>query len=247
MLKERLAKALAHIWVRRQLKRFSGAFLVSAQDRSEVSGLPNILLSNVPATQVEHPAPVPSSKNILFVGSLWYRPNTDGVNWFLKHVWPQVLMLEPLATLTLAGGATAPVRAQWETHPQVSAPGFVEDLAAAYRHANLVVVPLHAGGGTNIKVLEAMAHGRPCLVSSFVAAAFEGVLTDTRELLVARTPGEFVGKIIHAFTEPASTQPLAHAGHLTALQHFTPAIFQARVLAFAQSVCNPAVTAGDRL
>ena len=123
LLKERAAKSIAHRLVRQQLQRFSGAFTVSEQDRRDVTGLPTAFLPNVPMHSQANPTPVPDNKNLVFVGSLWYRPNKDGIDWFLKHVWPQVHAQEPSATLTLAGAAPPTLRAQWETHAGVSAQG----------------------------------------------------------------------------------------------------------------------------
>jgi glycosyltransferase involved in cell wall biosynthesis len=237
LAKERLAKALAHRLVRMQLNRFKGAFTVSAQDRRDVSGLPTAFLPNVPISTCVIPTPVPRSKNILFVGSLWYRPNADGIDWFLSHVWQHVCAREPAATLTLVGAASQTARARWAVHPGVSAPGFVKDLAATYQCANLVVVPIQSGGGTNIKVLEAMAHGRPCLVSSFVATAFDGLLTGDKEMLVAGNAKEFVAKTLSALGVQTNLQRVADAGYVVICEHFTSAQFKSCVTDFVQTVC----------
>lgn len=240
--KERSVKAFTHRLARRQLKRFDGAFIVSAQDRHETTHLPSAFLPNVPFSTRADQTPVPNSKNILFVGSLWYQPNADGVDWFLQHVWPQVRALEPEATLTLAGAASPSTRARWETQPGVSAPGFVDDLADTYQHANLVVVPIQSGGGTNIKVLEAMAHARPCLVSSFVAKAFDGLLTGDKEMLVARNAKEFSAKAVDALSVQAGLQRVADAGHLAIGQYFTHNLFSSRVTDFAQRITMKSAT-----
>lgn len=232
LVKERLGKALSHGLVRKQLSRFNGAFTVSEQDNQEISGLPTAFLPNVPMHTLSNTTPVPNSKNVVFVGSLWYGPNKDGINWFLKQVWPHVLRQEPTATLTLAGAAPPTLRARWETQSGVSAHGFAPDLAALYQHANLVVVPVQSGGGTNIKVLEAMAHGRPGLVSSFVAAAFGHQFTDTKELLVAKNAEEFCTKTLSALHMMQNIQGVADSGHLAVNQHFTLAQFQSRIKVF---------------
>ena len=233
--KQRLTKAITHRLVLRQLKRFDGAFTVSAQDAREVVGLPTALLSNVSVCTCLIPSPVPQSKNILFVGSLWYGPNVDGINWFLAHVWPRVRVNEPEATLTLVGAASQSARARWQIHPGVSAPGFVVNLAAVYEQVNLVVVPIQSGGGTNIKVLEAMAHGRPCLVSSFVAKAFAGLLKAEKEMLVARNKNEFSVEILKALKTPKLLQNVANAGHFAAGKHFAPALFESTAVQFIQT------------
>ncbi len=235
LTKERLTKALAHRFVRMQLKRFKGAFIVSAQDRYDVPGLPTAFLPNVPITTCAIPTAVPLSKNILFVGSLWYQPNADGIDWFLSHVWPQVRAREPEATLTLVGAASHSARTRWKIQPGVSAPGFVEDLAAIYQQANLVVVPIQSGGGTNIKVLEAMAHGRPCLVSHFVAKAFEDMLTSDKEILVARNANEFSAKTVQALSAQINLQGVADAGHYAIGRYFSLLLFKSRITDFVQT------------
>lgn len=245
LIKEQLAKSLAHRLVRKQLRRFSGAFTVSEQDGREVSGLPTAFLPNVPMHAQAHPTPVPNSKNVVFVGSLWYGPNVDGINWFLANVWPKIRAQEPSATLILAGAATQGVRDKWETHASVAAPGFAPDLAALYQQANLVVVPIHSGGGTNIKVLEALAFGRPCLVSSLVAAAFGRQLTDTKEILVATSANDFAAKTVAALRMAPNLQRVADAGHLVVRTHFTHALFKSRVTDLSKAVMMKSITQND--
>ena len=237
-VKERLVKAVTHRLVCGQLNRFSGVFAVSVQDQQEIAEnhcLPHALLPNVPFSFTATPTPVPASKTILFVGSLWYRANAEGVNWFLKHVWSSVHAAEPTASLILAGAAPVHVRAIWARHPGVSAPGFVNNLADTYQNARLVIVPLHSGGGTNIKVLEALAHARPCLVTDFVAKAFHGQLSHGREFLVAQNSAEFASKIQAALGTQINLQMIANAGYAAVGQFFTHARFESSVQDFVKT------------
>ena len=237
--KERLVKAVTHRMVRRQLGRFTGAFAVSAQDQQEIaatSALRTVFLPNVPFGAAPAPTPVPVNHNILFVGSLWYRPNADGVNWFLKHVWPLVRAQEPRATLTLTGAAPAHVRATWAATPGVSAPGFVDDLAATYQQTRVVVVPLQSGGGTNIKVLEALSHARPCLVTKFVAQAFAGHLTKDLELLVANGAQDYATQLLATLASQGKTQHVAQAGCVAVDKLFSRTLFKSRVAEFATAL-----------
>ena len=237
--KERLVKAVTHRMVRRQLGRFKGAFVVSAQDQREIeatSALRTVFLPNVPFGAAPALTPVPANHNILFVGSLWYRPNADGVNWFLKYVWPLVLAQEPRASLTLVGAAPAHVRAAWAATPGVSAPGFVDDLAVAYQKARLVVVPLQSGGGTNIKVLEALSHARPCLVTQFVAQAFEGPLAKDTELLVASDAQDYATQLLATLINQDKTLAVTKAGHAAVNKFFSRSLFKSRVAGFAKTL-----------
>jgi glycosyltransferase involved in cell wall biosynthesis len=114
----------------------------------------------------------------------------------------------------------------------------VDDLAEIYRQARLVVVPLLAGGGTNIKVLEALTYGRPCLVTQFVANAFVGHLAAGKEILVAGDAAEFAKAICAALLPGAQPelQRLALAGRTAVEMSFTPASFKEHVANFAQTL-----------
>lgn len=230
--KERFQKFIAHRWVRLQLHRFDGAFAASTQDRKELSNVPTAFLPNSSFSECALPTAVPNNKRLVFVGSLWYRPNVEAVEWFLKSVWPDIRAAEPGATLILAGAAPPSQRTLWESHQGVTAPGFVNDLSALYQQANLVVAPIQSGGGSNIKVIEAMAHGRPCLTSSFVATAFGDHFVKNRDILIAKTPKEFAHQAIQALRNNEDLQNIATAGHSSVTQHFTSAKFKSRVADF---------------
>jgi polysaccharide biosynthesis protein PslH len=138
--------------------------------------------------------------------------------------------------LTLAGAAPPTVRAHWETTAGVSAKGFARDLVALYEGANLVVVPVHSGGGTNIKVLEAMAHARPCLASNFVAAAFGRHFIEAGTILVAKNSDEFFQKTLAALRMQNNIQGFADAGYSEICQNFTQSQFHSRVRDFVHAV-----------
>ena len=220
LLKERLLKSVAHWVARRQLDRFDAAFFVSPQDQQEHPIARSMVLRNVPWSMPEQrPAPIPG-KNLLFVGSLWYRPNAAGVEWFLAKVWPRVLEAEPAASLTLVGAASPDLRARWAAHRQVKAPGFVDDLGAAYANAAVVIAPIHSGGGTNIKVLEALAHGRPCVTTDFSYAALADCLESGRDVLVAHDADAFARDCIAVLQEPQRHESVGAAGFEAARRHF---------------------------
>lgn len=236
-LGQRLAKRLARILAHRQLGRFMGYFAVSQQDRGILRrmGIQSAeYLPNVPiGTFVDAPSIV-KENTLLFVGSLWYGPNIEAVNWFLKCVWPSVLQHEPSAKLVLVGAAPKSRRAAWETHPEVLAPGFVDDLGEAYRQAKGVIVPVLSGGGTNIKVLEALARGKPCIVSNFVAEAFGEELQPGTHYLVADGAESFVRHTLQVLGgRDTDLRVLATAGQDRVRDRFTPEAFHTTVQKYA--------------
>lgn len=163
---------------RRQLGRFDAFFFVSPRDQAQHPELRSAVLPNIPYTPPAEPFPQAASTTLLFVGALWYGPNRDGIDRFLDRIWPAVKTAEPEARLLLAGAAPPAARQVWERHPDVSAPGYVDDLNAVYRDAAFTVAPIYAGGGTNIKVVESLAYGRACVTTPHCANAFAGDLID---------------------------------------------------------------------
>jgi len=110
-------------------------------------------------------------ETLLFVGSLGYGPNADGLLWFHQHVLPRLRAgaARP-CRLIIAGGNGGPKISALARHPRIVLLGRVADLAPLYRRATLAVAPLHSGGGTRIKLLEAAAHGTASVATELAAA-----------------------------------------------------------------------------
>jgi len=117
---------------------------------------------------------------ILFVGGFIHPPNADGVQWFVREVWPAVRARLPEVVCSIAGADPPPeIRALASDHIKVL--GFVseEQLAELYRTSRLVVVPLRYGAGVKGKTVEAMAHGVPVVCTSWGIEGMPGI----REIL----------------------------------------------------------------
>ncbi|MEA3213379.1 MAG: succinoglycan biosynthesis protein ExoO [Chthoniobacter sp.] len=115
-----------------------------------------IVVAPMPA----QPRPLPTSRQVegrcFFVGGATQH-NIDGLRWFLEEVWPKILGEVPGASLTVCGtvGASFP-----GSHPRCHFHGSVADLASYYEEAMLAIVPLRAGSGLKIKLIEAMTFSR---------------------------------------------------------------------------------------
>ena len=109
--------------------------------------------------------PCPPSQRILFTGAMGYRPNVDAVVWFATRVLPLVRRDVPDATFVIVGANPAPAVRRLTSEPGVVVTGAVEDVRPYLAGCGAFVVPLRVGGGTRLKVLEAMAAGVP-LVST---------------------------------------------------------------------------------
>jgi glycosyltransferase involved in cell wall biosynthesis len=229
-VKERIGKVLAHALAARQLRRFSAAWAASGRDLREIEReVQAALLPNIVKQMPDQVTPVPTGGTALVVGSMWYRPNAEGVQWLLSKVWPAVRLQQPQARLLIVGAVGKLVRDVWERVPGVQAPGFVEDLDQAYAQASVVVAPIFSGGGTNIKVLEAMAHGRPCLTTHFVCDGLAGLAAEGRHLLAADHPQKFASLLASALADPPALQPLADRARTQALAACNWQTFQTAV------------------
>jgi glycosyltransferase involved in cell wall biosynthesis len=153
----------------RTLARFDGVLAVSEFDSLTFSRLypraakrPIRVVPTGVDTQYVGAAP-PShraSRRLVFTGSMDWLPNEDAVLFFCRNVLPQIRAQEPETTFSIVGRAPTPAVRALGTLPGVTVTGRVPDVRPYLRDAAVVVVPLRIGGGTRLKIFEAMARGR---------------------------------------------------------------------------------------
>ncbi|HEY9099961.1 MAG TPA: glycosyltransferase family 4 protein [Thiobacillus sp.] len=222
-------KSLYIQWVTSlQFARFDSFFFVSKRDQAHHPTLHSTVLPNIPFISPKIPFPPTKNATLLFVGSLWYGPNRQGVDHFLKHCWPHIKFEHPNATLLLAGAAPEPVRSEWEKHAGVCAPGYVEDLSKIYRDAAFTIAPLYYGGGSNIKILESVAYGRACISTPHSVAAFQPEL-GMAGIGLAHSDKEFIKLCLAWLDDPAKRNLIAKNGYSKLVQHYTRTLFFERV------------------
>jgi GT2 family glycosyltransferase len=176
---------------------------MSEQDRRMVTSTPAVTLANGVDLERFRPeegqASWPVTRRILFIGSFAHRPNVMAVEFFLNEVWP---LLHEVSLHIIAGARHEqyPVAAD-VAQPGITLDGFVADVRPAYQRAALVVAPLVASAGTNIKVLEAMAMGK-AVVST--PAGVNGLdLAPGEDFVLVRTAREMAAAIEGLLAEPA--------------------------------------------
>lgn len=130
-----------------------------------------------------------AAPNLLIVGSE-NEINVDGLHHFLVTDWPALKSIFPASRLSIAGGVGKHLPSE-VCHPEdVCVLGFVEDLADAYRMADIVVNPVRSGTGLNIKSIEALGYGKPLLTTPSGCRGIESGIDSA--FLCADTPGAFV-------------------------------------------------------
>lgn len=135
-----------------------------------------------------------SDTTLVFTGKMDFRPNVDAVLWFVENVLPLIRQQMPEAVFKIVGRNPHPrVQALGET-PNVSLTGYVSDIRPYIEEAAVYVVPLRVGGGTRLKVMEAMSMGKAIVSTSL---GCEGIdVSPGRELLIADDAGSFAQAVV---------------------------------------------------
>jgi len=181
------------------LRNFHRVYVCSEEDRAalrprakaELCVLPNAV--RLPEPPAASPRPPPFT--FLFVGTLGYYPNEDAAIYFCREVLPLVRAQarRPFHCVIVGTGAKEAVIALGQL-PEVEVAGAVPDLAPWYREADAVVVPIRAGGGTRIKILEAFSYRRPVVATS---VGIEGIDADDGvHVLIADTPADLADRCL---------------------------------------------------
>ncbi len=132
----------------------------------------------------------PSANHILHIGTMYWPPNVDGVLWFIGEVLPIIRKTRPGIVFDIVGANPPPeILAAAEVNGGINVTGYVENPISIQKNAGAMVVPLRAGGGMRVKILNAMAQGIPVITTSL---GCEGIRVESgRHLLIADTPQEF--------------------------------------------------------
>ncbi len=202
------------------LSQFRRIVAMSAIDAALLAKLtPNaeiILTPNGVDTEAVKPRNLPrqgSMDELLYVGGLRHGPNRDAVHHFLSNILPVIDKAVPGMRLTVLGNtdgfdlelaALAPGR--------VDFPGFVPNAGPYYNRCLALVVPLRVGGGTRLKILEAMGAGVPIITTSIGAEGIDVIHGENA--LVADTPEEFALATRRLLDDPAYAARLAWSGRV---------------------------------
>lgn len=145
--------------------------------------------------------------NIVFNGSLTYKANYDAMQWFLAEVWTRVRAHAPDVKLTITGSTTGVNMAGLALDDHVRLTGYVEDVRVPVAEATIAIAPIRQGGGTRLKILEAMALGTPVVATPKGAEGLNVV--DGEHLLLAGSAERFAHSTIQILSDAALRQHLA--------------------------------------
>jgi len=149
-------------------------------------------------------------EGLIFVGAMDWYPNREAVRFFLKDIWPKLLEEKPDRRVTFIGKNPPQILLEASKHSAIHAPGFVDDVRPFLDGAGIYVCPIRDGGGTRLKILDALAMEIPLVATGM---AVEGLdLEDELHYLKAETAEEFATQINRLENDPILCRSLAVRG-----------------------------------
>jgi glycosyltransferase involved in cell wall biosynthesis len=206
------------------LNFFDRAIAVSESERAALNrialGVPTVVVPN--GIDVDEFTPGPADEErpdqLVFTGTMDFRPNVDAVTWFARLVWPLIRRSKPQARFIIVGRRPAPAVEALKALPGIEVTGRVPDARPYVWQSTLFVLPMRMGGGVRLKLLEALAMGKAVVTSSFGA---DGVpLTPGKEALFADEPERFARTCLELLDNPARRSELAQAGRSFVADHY---------------------------
>lgn len=195
------------------VRRFDHVIAVSDADRDAMRDMvPFDRMSVVPTgvdTLKYRPAGcAPQDGLVLFLGSMDWEPNVDGVEFFCREVWPHVMAAVPHARFRVVGRNPLPsIRRLASSSVEIT--GTVPSVLEHLHQAAVVVVPLRIGGGTRLKIYESMAAAK-AVVSTTIGA--EGLdVHDGRDIVLADTAGAFAAAVVRVLKDAAERRRIETA------------------------------------
>ena len=210
----------------RTLARFEGVLAVSEADRDTFGQLyPRVARERIhvvpTGVDTEFFTAAPSaaaSRSLVFTGSMDWLPNEDAMQFFCRDVLPLIRAAEPATTVSIVGRAPTPAVGRLAAEAGVTVTGRVDDVRPYIANAAVYIVPIRIGGGTRLKIFEAMAMGK-AVVSTAIGA--EGLpVRDGEHLVLAEEPHAFAAAVVRLMRDVDARRALEHAAHRLVAEHY---------------------------
>ncbi len=217
--------AAAYSWVQWHRLRQYEADLISQVDHTVAMSAPDKvalrnLIAEAPLTVIPngvdlaaYSRPIqntPHHHDLIFIGKMDFRPNIDAMLWFGQQVLPLIQAQRPQTTLAIVGQRPHPRLDVLRAIPGLTITGYVDEVRPYLAGATLCVIPLRVGGGTRLKLLEAMAMGKAIISTTVGAEGFPVV--NGQELILADEPALFADAVLDLLNNPARRLELGRTG-----------------------------------
>lgn len=198
-------------------REFDGILAVSQEDKSaleeamgqksEMTVIPIAVdLDELPLIERQ-----PEADHILHIGTMYWPPNIDAVNWFIDEVLPLIHAARPQTTFDVVGLRPPQELVELgQREPRINVTGYVEDTQPYYQKAGAFIVPVRAGGGMRVKILNALAQGMPLVTTTL---GCEGIgVTHGKDVLIADTAEAFAQAVLRLLDDRELAAELGRCG-----------------------------------
>lgn len=237
-LRSRLTRSKHRRYLGKLLRQFQAATVASVVEREllcrEVQRkLPvlEVIPNCVDMDQYLYVDGEPEPNTIIFTGSFSYEPNYQAMIWFIENVMPSILRRVPDAHLRITGD---PAGRQIPDNPNVEHLGFVGDIRPYIASSSVSVVPIWQGGGTRLKILEAMALQTPIVSTSKGAEGLD--VEDGKHLLLADTADSFAKAVIRVLEDSVLGKELAGNASSLIQERYTWPVAVSRLLSLIDQI-----------
>lgn len=174
--------------------------------------------------------------NLLFLGTLTWEPNNQGLIWFLRNVMPRLLAEKRKFTLYVVGkGPSTEVQNLARQYKNVIITGYVESVDAYFDKCDCMIVPLFVGSGLRVKLIEGFSRGMPSVSTTIGAEGLEA--EDCKNILFANTPEEFQ-KAIQAMYDKQTRERLSAGARECYEKNHSPQVLAEKLNAVMNQICE---------
>lgn len=230
-------------YIASQMQYFRGSTVVSDQERQllklaaptmqDVEVIPNCV--TVADYAQDHLAAhqQPKLNSLIFTGSFGYFANYEAIRWFMSEVYPLIQQGEPATSLTISGDhGNRPLPPA--TH--VTLTGYVDSVRPLIANAWCSIAPLQSGGGTRLKILEAMALRTPVVTTTKGAEGLDA--EDGKHVLIADTPTAFAQAVLRLFHESGLREKLVENSYTLVCNRYDWSVTMPRFLNVVERVAR---------
>ena len=214
---------------REALSRFDLVLAVSEADGQTFERLypgalkapAHVVQTGVDTTYFAPPGPAKAGhhrNHLVFTGSMDWLPNEDGMQYFVQQILPRIREAEPDVTLSIIGRAPTPAVKRLADQAGIEVTGRVDDVRPHIAAGAIYIVPLRIGGGTRLKIFEAMAMGK-AVVSTTIGA--EGLpVTPGHDIVIADEPADFARSVVDLIRDDAARRRIETAARQLVVERY---------------------------
>jgi len=161
----------------------------------------------------------PERGHLIMVSGMNWFPNLDAVLYMTREIWPKLIQERSDLRLTIVGASPPPeVQDIAARDARVTVTGFVDDVRTHMDRAQVYLCPMRDGGGTRLKILDALSMGKPIVATQM---ALEGIdVTPESDVLTADAPDTFARQVMRLLDDDALCRRLSENGRVFAESHF---------------------------